>query len=567
MSDSYYNLGTYRRIITTTSPEAQLWFDRGLRWAYCFNFDEAVRCFEKAVSFDPECAMAYWGMAYAAGPNYNKAWHLFDQADLQRVIEYASRALEQASQLAASAPRIERDFIQALKTRFPSDVAPRDQDGFRELNIAYAESMRTVYARHEQDLDAGALFADALLCVSPRALWDIESGDPIGYGTVEARRVIEATTALPGGEIHPALPHLYIHLMEMSPFPESAMPAADRLRRLAPEATHTMHMATHIDHACGDWRRVIDSNRDAADVDDRYFAEDGREVGVYSVYRAHNLHTMAYGAMMAGRERDALEAAERMDKALPVEVLRVTSPPMADWAESYLTLRPHVLIRFGRWEDILDLELPEDPELYCSTTASILYAQGVAFAALGRVEEARATREKFRAAKAAVPSSRLSSLPVRQTDVLEVASAMLDGELEYRRGNFDDAWTRLRRAIELEDGLPYADPPAWVQPVRHAYGALLVEQGHLEEAAEVYRADLGLSPEVLPRRRARVNNVWSLHGLYECLVKLGRTDEASAFALQRSIAVASADIEIGASCFCRLTAFDEKDPICCSSTS
>ncbi|MFB7107768.1 hypothetical protein [Streptomyces sp. NPDC056291] len=220
-----------------------------------------------------------------------------------------------------------------------------------------------------------------------------------------------------------------------------------------------------------------------------------------------------------------------------------------------------MLIRFGRRQDILELELPEDQELFCSTTAVIHYARGVALSALGRIPEAEAARADFTAAAARVPDSRLNSVPAKEADALKVAAAMLEGQLEYRKGNFDEALAALRRAIALEDALPYSDPPAWLQPVRHAYGALLTEQGRPEEAVAVYRADLYLD-RTLGRRRTRPNNVWSLHGLHECLTRLGRQNEADQIALQRDIAVAAADVLIAASCFCRLSATCESPSGC-----
>lgn len=551
-----YDLGDYRRQIVTSSPEAQRWFDIGLRWAYCFNFEEAVRCFEIATQHDPECVMAYWGMVYASGPNYNSSWQLMDAEQARRVIREVHSVFETVDHLAHKTSKCELDLINAIRERFPRPTDNLETVNFASLNMAYAEAMRTVYERHgDQDIDVATLYVDALMCVSPRALWNVETGEVIGYGAIEARQILENVMKTPQGLKNPALPHLYVHLMEMSPFPELAQPSADRLRGMAPDASHTVHMATHIDHACGDWRRVIDSNRQAADVDDRYFADtDAARSPMYHGYRAHNLHTMAYGAMMLGRSADAMEAVERLEAALPEEVLRISVPNMADWAESYIALRPHVLIRFGRWEEILELDIPEDRELYSCTVATILYAKGIALAALGRTDDAASAQQEFRIAKQKVPASRLASLPVRHVQALEVADAMLNAELEYRLENYATAWSEFRRAIALEDSLPYADPPALIQPVRHAYGALLLEQGHVAEAAEVYRADLGLAPDVLPRRRARVNNMWSLHGLYECLTRLDRVEEAKAIELQKAIAVANADIEVGSSCFCRLQA-------------
>ncbi|MEV4732371.1 hypothetical protein [Saccharopolyspora sp. NPDC049426] len=562
MSDAYYDLGEYRREVTTSSAEAQLWFDRGLRWAYCFNFDEAVRCFERSAHHDPRCAMAHWGVAFAKGPNYNKAWRLFDAADLEESITRAHAALERARTCAEQCTPFERAIIEALAARYPTDGLPEGPDDFGALNVAYAEAMREVYRAHPDDLDAAALFADALMCVSPRALWDLDSGEPVGYGTIDALEVIEKNLTDVEGNQHPALNHLYIHLMEMSPRPEIALPAADRLRNMAPDGSHMAHMATHIDAACGDWRRVVDSNAVAAD--DEYFARENPRGWIWP-YRMHNLCVLAYGAMMSGRSHEAVRAAQRLDEIITPELLQITSPPMADLVESYRSTLPHVLIRFGRWTEILDLELPQDQELFCATTTMLHYARGIALSALGRIDEAEVARDAFNTARATVPESRLNAVPAREVDVLEVADWMLDGELEYRKGNVDHAFASLRRAIELEDALPYTDPPAWLQPVRHAYGALLMEQGQFEEAASVYRADLYLD-RTLARRRTHPNNVWSLHGLHECLTELGRTDEIERIALARDIATATADVPIAASCFCHLSAFTE-DPTGCHTTA
>lgn len=563
MTDTYYDLGDYHRKITTTSPDAQIWFDRGLQWTYCFNPGEAVNCFKKATEYDPDCAMAYWGIAFASGPNYNKAWRLFDKADLEIKIPFIQRVMEKAKENAVkNATSFETDLINALASRFPKTMTTNEDD-FKKLNLAYAESMRPFYQKYSDDLDAAALFADSLMCLSPRQLWDIDTGEAIGSGTLEARKVLEDALSRSGSNRHPVLNHLYIHLMEMSPYPEVALTAADNLRSLSPDGSHLAHMSTHIDNACGDWRRVVYSNLDAARADDKYFAKEMNPDAWYVAYRAHNLIVGAYGAMMAGKSREALDMAHRINKILTPEVLSISSPPMANLCESYCTTLPHVMIRFGLWEEILELELPEDKELYSSTVAMISYARGIAFSALRRIPEAEQAHIEFEAAAAAVPEERYNSIPVKEIYALNIATKMIHGELEYRKGNIEKAFMILREGIELEDALPYSDPPAWLQPVRHAYCALNMEQGNYEVAATEYRIELGLDKK-LGRRRIRPNNVWSLHGLYECLTKLGRDKEAEEISLQRDIAVASADIPIEASCFCRLSAF-EKDA-CCSNS-
>jgi tetratricopeptide (TPR) repeat protein len=213
-------------------------------------------------------------------------------------------------------------------------------------------------------------------------------------------------------------------------------------------------------------------------------------------------------------------------------------------------MRLHVLIRFGLWEDILALPLPGDPELYCTTTAMTHYAQGVAYAATGRVEQAEAARDAFLAAVQRVPDSRYLFNNTCQ-DILAVAGAMLDGELEYRRGHFEAAFDHLRRAIALDDALPYDEPWGWMQPTRHAYGALLLEQGRVEEAESVYAEDLGYVPSI-PRSSWHPGNVWSLHGYHECLVRLGKAEPARIVKQQLDVALARADVPIKSSCFCRM---------------
>ena len=351
---------------------------------------------------------------------------------------------------------------------------------------AYAQAMRGVAAAHPEDLDVAALFADALLNVTAWSLWDLPTGQPAaGAHTLEARRVLESAMARPDGMRHPGLLHLYIHLMEMSPTPEAALEVANALRGLVPDAGHLLHMPTHIDVLLGDYERVITDNEAAIAADDRYLAQAGA-LNFYSLYRAHDHHFRIYGAMFAGRQATALAAADALAAALPAQLLRVESPPMADWLESFVGMRLHVLVRFGRWQELIAEPLPDDPELYRVTTALTHYARGVAFAASSDIPGAARERERFAAAVAGVPETRYL-FNNTALDILAIAGAMLDGEIAYRRGDYDIAWTHLRRAIELDDTLPYDEPWGWMQPTRHAYGALLLEQGEVEAALDGLR--------------------------------------------------------------------------------
>lgn len=545
-SDLYYDLGTHRREVTTSSADAQTWFDRGLAWTYGFHHEEARRCFERAVEADPECAMAHWGIAYVVGPNYNLAWNDFDAASLADSLTTARIARENAERLAEGASDVEQALIATLAARYPVVDAAEGDPGWCE---GHAVAMRAAYQRFPDDLDVAALFAEALMNVTPWQMWDLPTGQPAaGAHTVECREVLERALARPEARHHPGVLHMYIHLMEMSPTPEAAAEVADLLRELVPDAGHLRHMPSHIDVLLGHYREVIEANQAAYDADERYVAREG-VMNAYTLYRCHDLHFLVYGAMFVGDRATALDAANRLVAAIPESLLRVSSPPMADLLEGFVAIRVHVMIRFGMWDELVAQVLPDDYALYAATTAFVHYGRGVAFSATGRVAEAERERELFRAAVARVPESR-TLFNNTVADLLGIASQMLDGELLYRRGEHDAAYAALRRSIDLDDSLPYDEPWGWMQPTRHAYGALLLEQGHVEEAAAVYRADLGLD-DSLPRALRHPGNVWSLHGYHECLTRLGRDAEAAVVKVDLDAAQALADVPVVASCACR----------------
>jgi tetratricopeptide (TPR) repeat protein len=546
-TETYYDLGSYHRPIDTPSPQAQVWFDRGLVWAYAFNHDEAIRCFERALELDPDLAIARWGIAYSVGPNYNKAWEAFDPVDMAASLARARMELGLAANGRASAT--ERGLIEALQARFPTDD-PHDTDALTVGHAGYADAMVTLAEAYPDDIDVQALAADALVNVTAWALWDTRTGDPApGSRVVEAKRILDDALATPAGRRHPGVLHLYLHTMEMSATPQDALPAADLLRDLVPDAGHLQHMASHIDVLCGDYRNSVMSNLAAVQADRRFVDREG-PLNFYSLYRAHNLHFIVYSAMFEGNSAIAMQAADELAGQLTPELLAIESPPMADWLEAFVPLRIHVLVRFGRWDELIAEPVPDDVDLYCTTAATIHYGRGVAHAAKGQMPQAYAERVALAAAYDRIPDSRyLFNNTAR--DILAVAREMLDGEIAYREGQFEYAFAHLRRAIELDDALPYDEPWGWMQPTRHAYGALLLEQGRVEEAADVYAADLGLDP-TLSRPCQHPGNVWSLHGYHECLQRLGRTAEAGIIGQQLALATARADVPIVASCACRL---------------
>jgi len=539
---TYFDLGTYCRPVTTGSDAAQLWFDRGLVWLYGFNHEEAIVCFGKALDADSALALAHWGIAHAAGPNYNRPWETFEPEDRTAALETARRAVAAAAPLLDRMAPVERQLLEAIRHRAPDT----DVEDFGPCNDRYAEAMREVYSTHPDDLDVTALFAEALMNRTPWQLWDLPTGEPAaGADTLEAKTVLERAFAeVDGAWDHPGCLHFYIHLMEMSPHPELALRHGDRLSTAVPDAGHLIHMATHIDVLCGDYQNVVDRNLRAIAADRRFLDHAGPE-NFYTVYRCHNYHFRIYGAMFLGQPTPALATAEELIAMLPATLLQ----NWADWFEAFVPMKQHVLIRFGLWDRILAQTLPEDGELFSMTTAVMRYARTVALANRGRLAEAAAERELFFAARDAVQESRMLFNNTCR-DILKIAAAMLEGELAYHKGEHDAAFSHLRRAVELDDTLPYDEPWGWMQPTRHALGALLLDQERLAEAEAVYRADLGLDA-TLARACRHPRNVWSLHGLHECLVRRGEAVERRHIELQLEPALARAEVPIRASCYCR----------------
>jgi tetratricopeptide (TPR) repeat protein len=543
----YYNLGAYSRPITTKSSEAQVWFDRGLNWVFGFNHAEAIKCFGKALEHDPGCAMAQWGISYAAGPNYNLPWHLYDPAGKAQALAAAYDAMKAAQALAKSTTPVEQALIQALSVRYPQRDPIEDQTAWDK---AFTREARKLYKIHHGDLDVACVFVEAIMNETPWKMWNLTTGGVAeNAGTQEAMEVLEGLFAnTPASWNHPGLLHLYVHLMEMSPFPQRALRAGDRLRDLVPDSGHLVHMPTHIDVLCGNYRDVVVYNQKAVAVDRKFLAREGA-ANVYALYRSHDHHFVVYGAMFLGQYTPAIQAAQELIDTTPEEVLRIPSPPMADFLEGYLSMKQHVLVRFGKWREIIAQELPKDTALYCTTTAMMLYAKGVAHSVLGEIAEAEKMRAAFRAARARVPDTRRVHNNTI-VDLLAIAEEMLTGELEYRRGNFDLGFSHLRRAIELDDNLPYDEPWGWMQPPRHALGALLLEQGQLAEAEAIYRSDLGYDGK-LSRACQHPENVWSLHGLHECLTRRGEKVEAPLVKARLDMALARCEVPIRASCLCR----------------
>jgi tetratricopeptide (TPR) repeat protein len=515
----FENLGSIHRTVTTSSDEAQRYFDQGLTLYFGFNHEEATRSFEAAATLDPDCAMAYWGIAVAAGPNINNP-----EMD-EETSRAAYKAAQHALTLIDGCTDAERALIDAVAARY----APEPPEDRTHLNQAYADAMAGAWEAHPDDADVGALYAESLMDLRPWDLWTPD-GEP-QPGTLDVVAVLERVLEL--APMHAGANHFYIHTMEASPTPEKAVPSADRMRDLVPGAGHLVHMPAHIDIRLGHYDNAIKANQKAIEADLAYIQEVGRG-GFYTLYRAHNYHFLAYAAMFDGRRGLAMKAARDMIGEISLELVRA----YPDFLDGFIAVPYHVMVRFGLWNDILNEEKP--PEDLVATIAFWHYARTVALSVLGRTDEATKEFALLKQAYEQVPESRtIGNNPARV--VLDIGLPMAEGELEYRKGNTDRAFELLREAVRRDDELRYDEPWGWMQPARHALGALLVEQGKYDEAEAVYREDLRIHPK----------NGWALHGLAECLRKTGREKESEEVDAAYRQSWARSDIRIKGSCYCR----------------
>ncbi len=492
----YDGLGTSGGEVTTDSELAQAYFDQGLALCWGFNHDEALRSFKETARLDPDCAMAHWGMAYALGPNINRP--MTDPAVAEQAHEAAQRALAMAD----GASDVERALIEAQVRRF-ADPPPEDRGA---LDVAYADAMREAWRRHPDDPLVGSLFADALMNISLdwRALGtDVERGEH----TPEIVATLEHVLAAAPGHI--GANHLYIHAVEASDRPDRALPSARRLEGLMPAAGHIVHMPSHIYIRLGMYDEAVASNSRAVIEDDRFFAQAPRQ-GIYHKYRAHNHHFLAWAAMFRGSREDAMEAARAMEAKLP-------SGYDAEFPgiEAYRFVPMHVMMRFGMWQEML--AEPGPGTRYAIATALWHHGRAVAYANTDRLDAARAEAGRFESVAATTPDT-TTVRRARIETLLEAARQMMWGEILFKEGEHEAAFAALRKGIAAEDSMPYAEPPGWMQPIRHSLGALLLEEGRVKEAEAVYLADL----------ERHANNVWSLHGLAECLRNRGAVAEAHA---------------------------------------
>ena len=505
----YTDLGTLHVPITTGVPLAQQYFDQGMRLTYGFNHPEAIRSFRAAIALDPKCAMCWWGVALALGPNINAP---MDSA----AGVGAYRAAWQAARLAGGASAREQAYLRAMQARYSNPPAsPR-----AALDSAYADAMVAVARENPDDPDAATLAADALMNLSPWFYW-LPGGQP-RPATMEILALLEAVIArLPN---HPGACHLYIHAVEAAE-PQKAVPCAERLAGLMPGAGHLVHMPAHIYIRVGRFADAVQANQHAVHVDET-FMQDQRPTGIYVAgYYPHNYHFLSFAATMSGQRAVALGAAQQLSGKVSPEIARDVL-----FMQSMIPYYTLSLVTFGLWEQaLMQPMLPADLPM---ATGLVHYARGVAYAATGRPGDAAQELAQVNAARARTPEG-------EGRGVMDIAVHALQGEIALRSGEAASAVAHFTAARDIEDGILYNEPPFWYYPVRASLGQALLTAGRPAEAQQAYEQDLALYPE----------NVWALVGLKLSLVAQGKTVEAEAVQLRLDKAAESADVELSASRF------------------
>lgn len=517
----FEGMGTFHREITTTSPDAQKYFDQGMVLAFGFNHAESIRSFRAAQKLDPSCAMCYWGEALATGPNINvtsKGKAVMSPADR----EAAYKAVKRAAALKDTATPAEQALIEALETRYSADFdaerAPQD--------VRYAEAMGAYVAAHPLDDDAAAMYAEAWMNTMP---WDYWSAD--GEPKPETVKVINALeTILARSPDHPLALHLYLHAVEASSDPGRAEDEADRLYTLVPGSGHLVHMPAHIFWRVGRYEDAAQANIQAAKVDEDYIAQCNAQGFYPALYYPHNVHFLWAAASMSGQSALALETAQKLADNVRIEQIK-EFPTI----EFFKTVPMLAHVQFGKWNEILAMEAPPADLDY--SNAIWHYARGVAFSRSGQPDLAAAEQAELAKVKDTVQIQFMDTNDYPASLLLNIADKLLLGEIAAAQGKSDESIALFTEAVALQDSLPYTEPPFWYYPTRQSLGEALMKAEKYEEAEAVYRRDLEEYP----------HNGWSMAGLAVALEVQGETEEAAHIRHHFKDVWAKADVELTAS--------------------
>lgn len=509
-------MGNLRYKISTSSAKAQEFFDQGLKLVYGFNHWEAIQSFREATVQDPECAMAYWGLALAYGPNLNDV----NPADREKL---AFDAIQKAIARKQNATEVERDLIDAMAARYNGkSYAVRDS-----LNKAYADAMVVVAKKHPNDPEALTICADAIMNTMPWDYWQ-KDGSPKPE-TKQAKEILENT--IKKFPQHPGAHHLYIHLVEAS-HPELALPSAKFLEDAMPGAGHLVHMPSHIYVRTGQYDRSTMLNQRASLVDEEYLANSSNR-GMYRWgYYPHNVDFVVYSAYMEGRSELAIQTAMKL--AYKGSLITNSNPAFAQ----YFTVEPlHAYVRFGKWQDILSLPDADDSYIYANLMTN--YAKGLASVRKGNVTAAKKYSNKVDSLSKLDTLNQFYFSFNPAAKVVQVAANLLRGELLLKQGKTAEGLAALQKAVDAEDDLRYNEPPDWKIPARQFLGAALYDAGKFAEAEKVFNDDLRKNPL----------NGWSLKGLVLAQEKLGKKTEAAATGKLLAKAFKSADVDVKCSRF------------------
>lgn len=488
-------LGDLHHPVSTHNPEAQKFFDQGLRFIYAFNHDEAARSFQRAAELDTKLAMAYWGVAEAVGPNYN------DPADPDRY-KKAHDAVQKAVDLSTGATPSEQAYIESMAKRFPADP----NSDLKKAAEDYRDAMREVARQFPDDLDAATLFAESGMNLHPWGLWH-QDGTPEA-GTEEIVATLESV--IKRDPNHLGAIHYYIHAVEASNNPERALAGANKLAALAPNAGHIVHMPAHIYIRTGDYEAAVKTNETAAALDRAYIKETGVQ-GIYPMmYYSHNLHFVAMCGAMNGRYAEARKNADLLIANVGPHVKDM--PPL----EGFMTIPVAVEIRFHHWNEILKMPAP-DPSM---KTASVFwhFGRGLALAGTGKIADAEAEYKIVSDAEAATPPDVIFQMPInnKAKDIMKIAENVLGAKIALAKKDTAGAISMLRDAVAIQDKLNYGEPPDWFYPVRENLGGALLLSGDAAGAEKVFREDLDRNPR----------NPRSLFGLQQSLLQQKRDYDA-----------------------------------------
>jgi tetratricopeptide (TPR) repeat protein len=466
-------VGRQHHPIQTKSAEAQAFFDQGITLLYGFNHEEAVRAFRRAGELDPAAPMPLWGMALGAGPNYNL------DVDAERE-KMAFETVQKAQKLAEQASQVEKDYVVALAARYSGEAHP----DYKKLSRDYAAAMKGLSEKYPDDLDAATLYAESMMNLNPWRLWSLD-GQP-WERTEEIVQVLESV--LRRDPNHAGANHLYIHALEASPHAERALPSAKRLETMVPNVGHLVHMPAHIYIRTGDYAAAAKNNVDGERIDKVYLRQSGTFGSTYDIiYYSHNLHFLSAAYAMAGNFAAAKQAADELEAHI-----RPLGGRMPE-SESYLPTPILVLVRFHRWDEILNSSPPE-PNL-AMTNALWHFARGSAAAAMGKIEIAGAERTVLETVREKTsPEQEFGMNYNKARDFLNLAASILDARIATARGESGRAIQCWMRAVQLEDGFRYNEPPEWFYPVRESLGAALLASGKATEAEQVFREDLRRNP-------------------------------------------------------------------------